>query len=189
MLRRAALAIALVTMPAAAGADTMPQMDFHNPLTTSQIVWMAVILVALYLILSRWGLPGIGGVLERRAGVISTDLEAARAAKAAADEAVRQMDSTLRQARVKAQVEIADAIAAAKAKAAADAAAANARLDAQVAEAEAQIAAARAAAMAALKPVAEATASALLTRLTGAKPEPEAVGQQVDAALAARQAA
>ena len=26
----------------------MPQMDFHNPLTTSQVVWMAVILVVLY---------------------------------------------------------------------------------------------------------------------------------------------
>jgi F-type H+-transporting ATPase subunit b len=189
MLRRAALAIALVTLPAAADADTMPQMDFHNPLTTAQIFWMVVILVALYFALSRWGLPQMGAVLEHRATVIKRDLDAARAAKAAADQAVKDMDATMRQARQKAQAEIADAVADAKAKAATQAAATSARLDAKLAAAEAQIAAARAEAMAAIAPVATATAAALIGRLTGLTPDEAILAREVEAARGARAAA
>ena len=66
--------------PSAALADgTMPQMDFTNPLTLDQVGWMAVILVVLYLVLSRWGLPQIGKVIEHREAVIAQDLAAANA--------------------------------------------------------------------------------------------------------------
>jgi F-type H+-transporting ATPase subunit b len=78
MLRRLAAIAALslsvaATAPALALAgQTMPQMDFHNPLTVDQVWWMAVILVVLYVTLSRWGLPQIGKVLVTRASVIAT---------------------------------------------------------------------------------------------------------------------
>jgi len=65
----------------------MPQLDFHNPLTISQVVWLAIIFFALYLLLSKWALPQVAGVLEMRAGKIAADLDAARAAKAGADKA------------------------------------------------------------------------------------------------------
>ena len=51
--RRLTAAAALSLLPAAALAETMPQMDFHNPLTTDQIFWMVVILVVLYVVLAR----------------------------------------------------------------------------------------------------------------------------------------
>jgi F-type H+-transporting ATPase subunit b len=190
MIRRSALAILLTTAPAAAMAEgTMPQMDFANPLTTSQVVWMVVILVALYFILSRWGLPQIGAVLENRATTIARDLEAARAAKAAADKAVAELNATMKKARDAAQADIAKAESDAKAKALADAKALAAKLDAQLAYSEKLIAESRAAALAAIKPVAEAASVEILLRLTAKTPDHALLSPQIDAALAARKAA
>jgi F-type H+-transporting ATPase subunit b len=190
MLRRFAITGLLTVAPAAAFAEGgMPQMDFQNPLTADQIIWMAVILVALYLALSRWGLPRMGGVLENRAMVIQRDLDAARAAKAAADNAVKAMETMMRHAREKAQSEVAAAMVEAKAKAAGQAAELSRRMDMRLAESEAQIAVAREAALAAIKPVAEETAVAILTRLTGFPPNRMLLSRQVDIALTARAAA
>ena len=60
----------------------MPQLDFANPLTTSQVVWGAIIFAVLYVLLSRIGLPKVGEVLEERARHIAADLETAQASKA-----------------------------------------------------------------------------------------------------------
>jgi F-type H+-transporting ATPase subunit b len=189
-MRRLA-AIALLSLaPAAAMADqTMPQMDFRNPLTLGQLVWMAVILVVLYFLLSRWGLPEMSKVLADRAATIDHDLTAARSAKTAADQAAVALNATLSQARAAAQAQVAAAVEKAKAEAASNAAALNAKLDEKLAQSEAQIAAARARAMAAIKPVAEEAAQAILLRLIGTAPESGQLGQRVDDALAARKAA
>jgi F-type H+-transporting ATPase subunit b len=190
MIRRTAIA-ALTLVPTAAFAEgqTMPQMDFHNPLTFDQVLWMVVILLVLYFTLSRWGLPQIGKVLEHRAATIAADLEAARAAKAAADQAVAELNKTMNDARHAAQAEIANAVNAAKSQALADARALAAKLDAQLEESEAQINAARSAALAAIKPVAANTAAVMLARLTDETPDDATLSGQIDAALAARQAA
>jgi F-type H+-transporting ATPase subunit b len=177
--------LALLLAPSAAMADTMPQMDFHNPLTWDQVFWMVVIMAVLYFALSRWGLPEIGKVLENRAQAIARDLAAARRAKTEADLAVAALNATMAQARQKAQAEVADMIAKAKSRAAANSAALAQRLDRNMTEAEARIEAARAEAMRALKPVAEEAAKAMLRRLTGGELNPEAVGLRVDDALAA----
>lgn len=189
-MRRLGIAALLSLAPAAAMAEgTLPQMDFHNPLTGAQVLWMVVILVVLYLLLARWGLPEMGKVLENRASVIARDLAAARGAKTAADQAVAQLNTTMAQARNTAQAQIASAVAQAKAQAGVNAAALAARLDARLAESEAQIDAARAQAMAAIKPVAEATARVILSKLTGGAPGEETLARRVDDALAVRKAA
>ncbi len=59
----------------------MPQLDFSDPLLLSQVVWLAIIFLALYLLLSRWALPQVAEVLDERARRIKGDLEAARAAQ------------------------------------------------------------------------------------------------------------
>jgi len=164
----------------------MPQLDFANPLTTAQVVWLAIIFVVLYLLLSRWALPQVGAVLEMRASRIQADLQAAHAAKASADAAVAELTAATREAQATAQAEINTAVTAANAAAAAQAATLNARLEKQLAEAEQRIAAARASAMGALRNVATDTASAVVTRLVGSAPAAGAVEQAVDAALAAR---
>ncbi len=189
-MRRLAISLVLVLLPAGSRADsTLPQMDFHNPLTGDQLVWMVVILVALYLALSRWGLPRMGAVLEHRAGIIARDLAAAQAAKEQADAAVKALHATLKDARAKAHAEVAEAVAAAKASAAAEAAKANAELEIRLAAAEARIAQARAAALAALRPVAEHAAATMLARLTGAPADQAALAPRLDSALATHAAA
>ncbi len=189
-MRRIATIALLSLSPAAALAEgTMPQMDFANPLTSFQVVWMAVILVALYLLLARWGLPEMGKVLANRASVIAQDLAAARAAKITADQAVAALNATMSQARGAAGAEVAQAVAKAKAEAVAQAVALAASLDQKLAESEARIAVARNAAMAAIKPVAAEAAASILQKLTGSAPGADILGQRVDAALAAGKAA
>ncbi|MGO9816920.1 MAG: F0F1 ATP synthase subunit B [Acidocella sp.] len=189
-MRRFSTALLLALAPSAALAEgTMPQMDFTNLLTWSQVGWMVVILVVLYLLLSRWGLPEIGKVLEHRAGVIASDLAAARAAKLGADQAVAQLNATISQARNAAQAEVEKAVAEAKADAAAKAASLAGQLEAKLAESEARIEAARAAALAAIKPVAAEAVSSILLKLTGSQPAEDRLAQRLDEALAARKAA
>ncbi len=188
-MRRIA-AIALLSLsPAAAMAGTMPQMDFANPLTSYQVLWMVVILVVLYLLLARWGLPEMGKVLANRATVIAQDLAAARAAKITADQAVAELNATMSRARNTAGAQVAQAVAQAKADATAQAVALAAALDQKLAESEARITVARSAAMAAIKPVAAEAAASILQKLTGSAPGADILGQRVDDALAARKAA
>jgi F-type H+-transporting ATPase subunit b len=194
MIRRVAFTAALVAAPAMApvvalAGQTMPQMDFSNPLTLDQVGWMVVILLVLYFLLSRWALPQIGKVLAHRAATIAADLEAARSAKAEADAAVAELNKTMNEARIAAQAEITHAVDAAKEQARANALAQQERLDAQLAASEAQIAAAQATALAAIKPVAADTAREILSRLTGQTPDAVALSPEIDAAYAALKAA
>lgn len=189
-MRALSTAFLLALAPSAALAQSsMPQMDFSNPLTLDQVGWMVVILVVLYLLLARWGLPEMGKVLANRAAVIAADLAAARKAKIEADTAVAAVNATIAQARNAAQAELAKAVGDAKAKAAAEAATLAAALEAKLAAAEAQIATARAAALAAIRPVAAEAAGTILLKLTGQEPDAAALATRLDAALAARKVA
>lgn len=186
--RLAAAAGMLPLLTGAAMAAGMPQMDFANPLTTSQVVWGAILFALLYVLLSRWALPQVGAVLDNRARVIGADLDAARAASLESETAVAELTAATRSAQTGAQLEINTAVEAAKAAAAAQMATLNARLDAQLAAAEQQIAAARSAALGALRQVAAETAAMVVTRLTGQHADQSAVDNAVDGVLAARRA-
>lgn len=167
----------------------MPQLDLANPLTISQVVWGAVIFFALYRLLSSWALPQVAEVLEMRAEKIATDLDAARAAKGAADAAIAELKASTSKAQAEAQAEVTNAVSVANANAAVQAATSTERLNSQLAAAEAQINAARAAAIGALREVATTTTTDVVTRLTGIVPDQQAIDQAVGNALAARRAA
>ena len=164
----------------------MPQLDFHNVLTVSQVVWMALIFGAFYLLLANWALPQVGSVLGDRAARITADLDTARVAKAEADAAVHEVQAATRKASTEAQAAIAAAMSKAKADAAEQARQATERLDAQLQQAEQRIAAARTAAMGALRDVATETASVMVARLTGRPADATSISGAVGAALAAR---
>jgi len=186
-------AIAVLSGPALALAQEaegkgMPQLNFGNPLTISQVVWMAIIFFVLYLLLSLWALPRVEAVLEERSSRIATDLETARAAKAEADAAVAELSEATRRAHVEAQARIAAALAEAKEAAAAEARQFNERLEGQLKAAEQRIGEARTAAMGALRQVATDAAEMLIRRLAGSVPDRAAVDAAVGAALAARRA-
>jgi F-type H+-transporting ATPase subunit b len=164
----------------------MPQLDFGNPLLLAQVVWLAIIFLVLYVLLSRWALPQVGAVLAHRAETIATDLDAARRAKEQADAAVAELTRATREAHAGAQAEIAAAVATAKTKADAQAAELNAKLDAQIAAAEQRIAVAQASALGALEQVAVETARDVVSRLIGSSLDPALVPQAVAGVLAAR---
>jgi len=166
----------------------MPQLDFHNPLTISQVVWLAIIFTVLYVLLSKWALPQVAGVLEARASAIAADLDAARGAKQAADAAIAELTQATIAAQTTARGEIATATAAAKDAADAQSAILNAKLEAQLAAAEKQIDAARASAVGALRQVATEATAVVVNRLTGLTADAAAVEQAVGSVLAARAA-
>lgn len=177
---------ALMAAPLPAHAGTMPQLDFANPLLTSQVVWGAIIFAVLYIAMSWFALPRVAAVLETRARSIADDLEQAKAAKDAADLAQAEVVAARRAAAAEGQAAILAASERAKEAAAREAARLNAELDAQLAESEARITAARAAAMGALSEVAAETASALISRLTGKRATPAHLSGAVAAAMSAR---
>lgn len=162
----------------------MPQLDFSNPLTIAQVVWMAIIFGLLYYILARYMLPQVAEVVDGRAHRISADLDSARAAKAQSDAAIAEITAAGQRANAEAQAAIGSAIAKAKAEALEQSRAADERLSGQLVEAERRIAEARRSAMGALREVARDTASAVVARLTGHAPDPAAVESAVGAAMA-----
>lgn len=183
------LLLAFLLLPSAAMATGMPQLDFANPLTLRQLIWGAVIFIVFYLLASRSALPRVASVLEQRASHIARDLESAQQAKTRSDAAAAEVTAAIAGARAEAQAAINAALDEAKAAAAKEAEALNARLEKQLAEAETQIAAARDQAMRALRQVATDTATTVITRLTGAAPDPAQLDGAIGTALAARQAA
>jgi F-type H+-transporting ATPase subunit b len=190
---RYAAPLALAAMPVLARAATehaetsggMPQLDFANPWTIAQVVWMLIIFALLYVVMAKVALPQVAGVLAERRARIDGDLEVAQAAKLRADAAMADHQAATAKARAEAQAAVAAATQQAQADAAAKAEALNARLNIQIAAAEQRIAGARDAAMGALRSVAADTAEALVRRLTGGA-DRAAVDQAVGVELAAR---
>lgn len=166
----------------------MPQLDFHNPMTLSQVVWMFLIFGALYLLMARWALPRVAEVVDQRAAQVTADLEAAREAKHASDAAIRELIESNRSAHAEAQAEITAAISHAKEAANAATRAAHERLDQQLSLAEARIAAERTQAMASLQQIAGEAAQSVVQRLTGLSVDQRILDQAVGNLLAARQA-
>lgn len=164
----------------------MPQLDFSNPLTIAQVVWMAIIFGLLYYLLARYALPQVGAVIDDRARRISSDLDSARAAKAQSDAAIAEITEAGRRANAEAQSAIANAIGQAKTEALEQSRIADERLTTQLAEAEHRIAEARNTAMGALREVAQSTASAVVARLTGQPPDAAAIEGAVGAVMAQR---
>jgi len=184
---RLLLALLGALLPATALAAQqagMPQFQFGNPLTLTQVGWMAVIFLALYILLARWALPQAGAVLEERARRIAGDLDAAKAAKSEADKTAAELAAATRHARAEAQAAIAAATAAAREAAARQAAVLNARLEAELREAEERINAARDQAMGALREVASAAAATMIARLTGRPPPAAALADAIETSLA-----
>ncbi len=192
MPRFAAFVPVFAALPTLAWAEErkggMPQLDFADKLLLSQVVWLAIIFFALYLLLAQWGLPRVASVLDERARRISGDLDAAHAAKQNADDALAELNAAARHAHDEAQKAIASATERAKKEALAQTSALDARLKAELEAAEARIKTAEQAAAGALREAATETAATLISRLTGRMPEGPALGPAIEQALAARQA-
>ena len=163
---------------APAGKTAFP--PFQSQHFPSQLVWLAVSFVLLYVLMSRVALPRIGSIFAERSRRIAEDLAAAQRLKEQSDAADAAYQKSLADARSRAQA-IANAT---REQQAAEADATNKRLEAQLHErlaaAEQSIAATRAAAMGNVGGIAAETAAAIVERLVGKTPS----AQDVAAALA-----
>ena len=111
----------------------MPQLnpDFFAP----QLVWLAITFIGLYVILSAFALPKLGGILAERRQRIEDDLAQAAQMRDEAEQALENYEAALAEARAKALAIAQEARQAANDAVAAQEMELETKLDAQLAEA------------------------------------------------------
>jgi F-type H+-transporting ATPase subunit b len=163
------------------GHSTFPPFDAST--FASQLVWLALAFVLLYVLMSRVALPRIAAIFDARQAKIAADLAEASRLKAEADTANAAYEKALAEARSRAQAmaaEIHDRLAAETEK---SRRVLEDRLSARLADADKAIGATKAAAMGHVRGIAVEAAGAIVRRLTGiAVPDP-AVAKAVDDVL------
>jgi F-type H+-transporting ATPase subunit b len=153
-----------------------PFQSQHFP---SQLFWLTLTFLLLYVLMARIALPRIGAIFAERSKRIAEDLAAAQGLKEQSEAANAAYEKALADARARAQ-SIANAT---RERQASEAEAVQKRLEAELHErlaaAERSIAATQAAAMANVRTIAADAASAIVERLIGKAP----AEQEVAAAL------
>jgi F-type H+-transporting ATPase subunit b len=161
----------------------MPQLTQLPVIFWSQLFWLAVVFGIIFFAIGRGMVPKIQGTVDLREQKISSDLEAAQAARLAADETEAAWRARIDAARAEAAKLSNDAKQAsareteAKVKAAAD------KLAQKVEAAEAKIRAARDSARAEIEAVAAEATREMVARLTGIKVDSKEAAQAVKAEL------
>jgi F-type H+-transporting ATPase subunit b len=156
---------------------------FNKETFASQLVWLAVFFVALYVIIARLAIPRIGGIVQARRGAIEGDLASANRLREQSDAALKAYEKSLADARGRAQALATET----RDKLSAEADERRKRLESELngrlAEAEKTIASTKSAAMANVRGIATDTASAIVQRLIGKAPAGDAVEAAVAEAL------
>ena len=156
---------------------------FQKESFASQLVSFAIAFALLYVIVSKFALPRVGGIIAEREGKIEGDLAQAQKLKDESDEALKAYETELANARAKAQAIGAETREKLNAQAESDRKALEASLAAKLASAEKTIAATRQTAMGNVRSIASDAASAIVQRLTGTAPDSKTVESAVDASL------
>jgi F-type H+-transporting ATPase subunit b len=149
----------------------------------SQLLWLALTFIALYLLMSRVALPRIGSILENRRQRVEGDLAEAQRLKDQSDAAIAAHEKALAEARGRAQALANETREKAAAAAEARRKEVDAKLNARIADAEKTIAATRSAAMANVHSVASDTVPAIVERLIGIMPDGKEVAEAVSNVL------
>ncbi|MGH6951393.1 MAG: F0F1 ATP synthase subunit B [Vitreimonas sp.] len=150
-----------------AAAGVFPPFDAST--FASQLFWFVLTFGALYFVLSRYVLPKIGGVLEKRAGTIKGDLDQAAEKSAEAEHARANMEKAVAKARADARAMVDAARAEVTAKLTTEQEAAEKRLAERIAAAEGKVDAARQKALAEVPGLAETLARDIADKIAPAK--------------------
>ncbi len=160
----------------------MPQLEPET--YTTQLFWLALTFVVLYLVIWKLALPRIGEILETRQNRIDHDLERATAVKEEAASVAAAYEAELAKARADAHAALGVAAVAVAADASKEIAKLAAQLSLDYAQAEARIDEARDQAVAGIARVAGELAGAAVERLTGVEAPAERMQAAVVTALA-----
>jgi F-type H+-transporting ATPase subunit b len=158
---------------------------FDRETFASQLVWLAVFFIALYVLMARVAIPRIGGILKARSDRIADDIAEAGKLKQQSDEALSAYEKSLADARGRAQALANETRDRLNAQAETARKELEAGLSTKLAAAESTIAATKSAAMANVRGIATDAASAIVQRLIGVVPEPKTVDNAVTEALKA----
>src|SRR5215470_4660932 len=156
---------------------------FERDTLGSQLFWFAITFVALYVLVAKFGLPRIGGIIDARRGRIAADLAAANRLKDEANAAMAAYEKALAEARARAQLIASEMRDKLNADAERTRKTLEQRLSAKLAEAENAIAAAKSRALQNVRGIALDAAGAIVARLTGAAPAEAAIADAVDHVL------
>ena len=153
---------------------------FNKETFASQLVWFVIFFVILYVLIGRFAIPRIGGIIEARRGRIEGDLAEANRLKEQSDAALKSYEKSLADARGRAQALANETRDKLSAEADERRKALEGQLNLKLAEAEKTIATTKTAAMTNVRGIAVDTATAIVERLIGSAPS----GSAVEAAVA-----
>jgi F-type H+-transporting ATPase subunit b len=165
------------------GGEREPFPPFQSQNFPSQLFWLTVTFVALYLLMSRLALPRIGAILEQRRQHIADDLGEAQRLKSESESTLAAYEKALADARARAQAIAGETHQRLAAEGEERRKTLEAELNARLAEAEETIAATKADAMANVRDIAIDAAGTIIERLIGSSAPPAAVTAAVDAVL------
>ena len=170
------------TEHASAGEHGSKFPPFDSTTFASQLVWLALIFGALYLLMARIALPRIGSILEARRQRIADDLAQAGQFGAKSKAVLTAHEQALGDARGRAQTLESEARQSASAASEARRKELDASLNKRIAEAEKSIDASRAAAMSNVRGIASEAAGAIVERLTGLRPADHEIAEALKSA-------
>jgi F-type H+-transporting ATPase subunit b len=156
---------------------------FAKETFASQLFWLVICFAALYIMVSKLILPRMSTIMAERRDRIDGDLAEAGRMKTDADAAVSAYEKSLADARARAQSIAAENREKVHAQADANRKDLEGKLHAKLADAEKSIAATKSSAMSNVRGIAHETASAIVNKLTGTAPSPDAVASAVDEAI------
>jgi F-type H+-transporting ATPase subunit b len=159
----------------------MPQLD--PAFWPTQLFWLAITFIALYLVIWRIALPRIADVLEARQRKLDDDLKKAAALKDEAEAILAEYEKMRATAQASAHDALQKAQTAMKAEAERQGHALAARLAQQTDEAEARIAAAKEGALASLEGTVNEVVAAATEKLIGVKAGDQEIARAVGSVM------
>ncbi len=163
------------------GGGGLPQMDVST--YPSQLFWLTLTFLFLYVMMSRIVLPRIGQVIEERRDRIAADLDRAAELKEQSEAALSEYETALAEARAKAQKLAQETRERLAEEADAEKTALEAELAKKLDAAESKIAETKEKALASIRDVANDTAKAVVSRILGEDVDGPVVSAAVDAEL------
>jgi F-type H+-transporting ATPase subunit b len=160
-----------------------PFPPFEPEFFASQLFWLAIAFVALYVLMAKLMIPRLGGIIEARKSSVDGDLAQAAHYRKEADAALAAYEQSLAEARNRAQAVANETRIRLNVQSEKARHELEAKLNAKLADAERTIATTRNAAMANVKTIAVDAAGAIVQRLTGIAPAAASVESAVAEAL------
>lgn len=160
-----------------------PFPPFNSQTFASQLFWLVITFVFLYVMMSKVALPRIGAIIDSRQKRIDDDLAEAQKLKTESDAALASYEKALADAHNRGQAIASEMREKQAAASEATRKTLEAQLNAKLADAEKTIAATKSAAMANVSAIAQDAATTIVERLTGTKPQEQAVASAVAGAL------